>query len=200
MPRNRRRHCGSPAAPRLEHDFGVRLRGEAGTACDQFGPDLPEVVQLAVVTEDERFLDQRLMAVLQIDDREPAVGEVDIDPLVGVRERALLVGTSVVEASTHLSWPRAYRQPAGRRPRCRTLVSVPPVLERRRCRDDPLPASRRPRCSEEPDAPMRAPARFASRPATPMVRRRGSSSINVNQQLRQLIDVVGRGVGRCVAS
>ena len=45
--------------------------------------------------------------MLKIDDRKAAVGEVHIDPLVGVGKRTFLVGASMIEASTHLLRRRA---------------------------------------------------------------------------------------------
>ena len=46
--------------------------------------------------------DQGLLAVLQVDDRKAAVAEMDVDPLVAIREGTLLVRTSVNETPTHL--------------------------------------------------------------------------------------------------
>ena len=39
--------------------------------------------------------------MLEIDDRKAAVGEVDVDPLVRVRERTRFVRTSVIETAAH---------------------------------------------------------------------------------------------------
>ena len=39
--------------------------------------------------------------MLKVDDRKPAVGEVNVDPVVGIGERTVLVRTTVVEAAAH---------------------------------------------------------------------------------------------------
>src|SRR5580658_3801191 len=91
----------SPTPPCFEYDLSVRRRRESGSTRDQFGSDLPIVVQLAVVAERERQLDQGLLSVPEIDDRKAPVGKLHMDPLVRVGVRALFVGTTVPEALAH---------------------------------------------------------------------------------------------------
>lgn len=101
MPRKRRRHCG----PQRRHASRTTSVSEVvenvAPPETNFGPDLPEVVKLAVVTEDQGAFYQRLLTMLEIDDRKATVGEVDVDPLVRVRERTRFVRASVIETAAH---------------------------------------------------------------------------------------------------
>ena len=62
---------------------------KAGTASNQFGPDLAVVVELTVVAEHERSLDQWLLTVPEIDDRKTAMGKLHVDSFVAKGERTL---------------------------------------------------------------------------------------------------------------
>jgi hypothetical protein len=92
----------SPATPCLEDDLSVRVGGEGGPGRGELRSDLTVIVELAVVAEHERLLDQRLLTVLQVDDGKSTVGEMRVDPLVSIREPTLFVRAPVIEAPTHL--------------------------------------------------------------------------------------------------
>ena len=64
----------SPPVPGLEDDLGVGRGGEPGAGARELVAQLSEVVQLAVVTEGQSVLRERLVSRGgQVDDREAAV-------------------------------------------------------------------------------------------------------------------------------
>ena len=92
----------APEAPGLvggEDDLGVAGRGEAATGSLELAAQLPEVVDLAVVDEVNvaRRARHRLVAVLEVDDRQAPVAEAGEVLL----EVALVVGPPVLDPLAH---------------------------------------------------------------------------------------------------
>ena len=63
--------------------------------------DLTVVIELTVVAKNKRRFHQRLLAMLDIDDRKTTVGEVHIHSSVAVGKFARLVRTSMLEDLAH---------------------------------------------------------------------------------------------------
>ena len=165
----------APGPPGLQHDLGVGPGDEPGTAGGQFGPQQLEVVQLAVVDEGQAVLGQRLVSGgAEVDDRQPAVTELDCDPVVfvvpppgcvraAVRDpvghdvhQLVAVGLLVAPSnSAHVS----LRSAAGRRSRRRASGRTRPAP----ARPGPGPVypsgSAGPRRPSGPQLPWRTPAR-----------------------------------------
>ena len=92
----------TPAAPRLEHDLGVGCRREARAARRELGTQLPVVVELAIVGQDQSVLAERLVGRgRQIDDGQPAVAQVHVDEIVDVVVPPVRVRAAVCEPPTH---------------------------------------------------------------------------------------------------
>ena len=85
-----------------EHDLGVGVRAELVAEPLELGPQLAEVVELAVVGDDERAAAARHRHVARrrrVDDRESAVREADRP----VDEMALVVRAAVGDHRAHAS-------------------------------------------------------------------------------------------------
>jgi hypothetical protein len=95
-----------------QDDLGVTLRVKAVPLPDQGGPQLAEIVDLAVQDDGEPTVvaHDRLLPRREIDDGEPAVGEPDGT----VPERPLSVGPAVGEAAAHAAEQRFRFFAAGR--------------------------------------------------------------------------------------
>ena len=119
---------------RVEHHLGVRLRPETVARRFQLGPQLAEVVDLAVVAEHIALVadDHRLMpGRREIDDRQPAVTQADaaLDPV------PLAVGPAMRDGIGHSLEHDRRRRPChrdGRCRQCRTWPASPARAERRR--------------------------------------------------------------------
>ncbi len=101
MPRNRDRQSG----PHRRHDSSTTSVSD-DVAKDapnpvKVAPELPVVVELAVVTEGEALLRERLLARGEVDDRQAPVGQMHLGPVIGKGEEALVVGSPVRERLAH---------------------------------------------------------------------------------------------------
>jgi hypothetical protein len=93
-------HAGlAPGLPGVDDDLGVAAGAEHVPERRQLGHQLPVVVDLAVVDDDHGAIgvEQRLLAALEVDDRQALVAERD----PGCAVRAGLVGTPVMLRRVH---------------------------------------------------------------------------------------------------
>src|SRR5258708_29666580 len=84
-----------PLLVRVREDLRVVARGQPVALRDQLRAERFEVVELAVLDRNDvaGLIEHRLMAVLEIDDREPAHANRPVTP----RLQALVVGSAVAD-------------------------------------------------------------------------------------------------------
>ena len=84
----------------MREHLGVAVRAKPVAGALELAAQLLVVVDLAVLDDGDRavLVRERLVARLEVDDREPARGEAD----VAVDERAVGVGAAVDERRAHL--------------------------------------------------------------------------------------------------
>jgi len=91
-----------PPSPRLEHDLGVGAGPEAHPGGGQLGPQLPVVVELAVVDQGQAVAAEGLGGgVGEVDDRQAPVGQVGGHPVVDEGVQPGAVGPPVGHEVAH---------------------------------------------------------------------------------------------------
>ena len=116
----------------MDEHLGVAVGAEAVALRLQLGAELPVVVELAVLDDDDAavLVRDRLVAGLEVDDRQPAGGETD----GAVDVDAARVGPAVDERRAHRL------EPAPVRPRGRHDSADPTHAAESRCRARRVPA------------------------------------------------------------
>ena len=126
----------------VDEHFRVAVCAEAMSLPLQLGAELPVVVDLAVLDDVDRpvLVGDRLVARLEVDDRQPAGGEGG----GAVDEETVAVGPAVDERRTHAGEPLGVGGPV--------------------CADDPADPAHAPECSGHPSDGSLSLARYHAAP------------------------------------